>query len=178
MDKLSILISLLIIFVPSAVVTIAAIFQSRNMPKISRQSEDNFSVFVSDAVVFLGVILTAMYSLCVLIPTFFGKPHLIMYIFFGVFIWFGIYLIVKPMTFRISVKGEKITVYTLFRKPYVFTLWDIVSVKHQTKKNMTKSERVVIKTRKGRKVIAESAEVSYKRLFNALEAKLDKSLWS
>ena len=72
-------------------------------------------------------------------------------------------MIVKTLNFKVIVKEKKITVFSAFRKPYSFTFGEIVSAVRQTKKNQMKSERIVVKTVSGKRLIVESSEISYKR---------------
>ena len=90
------------------------------------------------------------------------RPHFIFYVVFGLFLWLGTYLIVKTLNFKVIVKEKKITVFSAFRKPYSFTFGEIVSAVRQIK-NQMKSERIVVKTVSGKRLIVESSEISYKR---------------
>lgn len=110
--------------------------------------------------------MCALMSLTVLLGfTFLSneRPHFIFYVVFGLFLWLGTYLIVKTLNFKVIVKEKKITVFSAFRKPYSFTFGEIVSAVRQTKKNQMKSERIVVKTVSGKRLIVESSEISYKR---------------
>lgn len=176
MSNSEILICLAMLYVPPLIVVFVAILQNRKIPKIARQNDDVFNVFIPEAVMYLGVLLTVMCSALILIPTFFGNPHRMMYLFTGIMLWFGIYMIVRPLTFRIVVKGKEITVYSALQKPYTFTFDDIVFVKRQVKKNMTRSERIVIKTKFGKKLIAENAEVSYRRFVKKIKQEIDEDI--
>ena len=169
------LIALLLVFIPPIIVLLVAILQNRKIEKITRQNDDVFNVFVPEAVMYLGVLLTTMCSALILIPTFFDDVHWTLYLCVGIMIWLGIYMIVQTLAFRIVVNAKKITVYSPLRKPHTFTFDDIVFVKRQVKKNMTRSERIVIKTKFGKKVIAENAEVSYKRLIKRIAADVNKT---
>ena len=106
-----------------------------------------------------------VFVIVVLCFTFFSKepPHWILYLTFGTFIWVGTYLLVKSLNFKVVVQEDTVCVTTLFRRTYSFSLDEIQSVKRQTKNNLVGSERMVIKTTTGRKVIVESAEIGYVR---------------
>ena len=82
------------------------------------------------------------------------------------------YLILKTLNFKVIVKGENITVFSTFRKPYSFTFNEIVSAVRQVKKNQVKSERIVIRTVDGRKLIVESVEISYERFAKRIQAEV------
>ena len=47
------------------------------------------------------------------------------------------------------------------KKPYSFTFSDIIAVQHQVKERYTPAERIVVKTKSGRKVIVEHSEAGY-----------------
>jgi hypothetical protein len=91
-------------------------------------------------------------------------------LFFGV----GIYLIIKTLTFKVIVEGNKLTVFSAFRKPYSFTFSEIVSAVRQVKNNQKKSERIVIKTSGGKRVIVENAEINYKRFAKRIQTEVNK----
>ena len=57
------------------------------------------------------------------------------------------------------------------RKEYSFTFDEIVSVVRQVKKNKVKSERLIIKTCAGKKLIVENAEISYDRFKKVIISK-------
>lgn len=143
--------------------------------QISRtMSDESFVVMVPKIVLIIGIIGDSMFSAIILGFTLFSKelPHIIFYIVFELFIWLGTYLILKALRFKVVVKGEKITICSIFKKPYTFTFSEIVSVVRQVKRNQVKSERIVIKTVSGKKLIVESAEISYKRFLQEIKAKV------
>ena len=72
------------------------------------------------------------------------------------------------------VKNEKITVYSILKKPYSFTFNEVNLVVRQVKKNKEKSERIVIKTTLGRKLIVESGEIAYKMFAKKVESEVEK----
>lgn len=92
----------------------------------------------------------------------------IFYIVMGSIVGATMYLFLKAKCWRLIIEDDTIEVHPILKKPYKFLFKDIVSVKRQTKKNRVKSERVVIKTCTGKKVIAESAEIGYKKLVQEL----------
>ena len=76
-------------------------------------------------------------------------------------IWLGTFLILKTTMFKVVVNNEDITVYSIFKKPYSFTFSDIIAVQRQVKERYTPAERIVVKTKSGRKVIVEHSEAGY-----------------
>ena len=162
---MSIAIILYAIFVPACVMLMLSIIQTTGIRENKTMSDENFTVMIPGMVVIIGA-MCALMSLTVLLGfTFLSneRPHFIFYVVFGLFLWLGTYLIVKTLNFKVIVKEKKITVFSAFRKPYSFTFGEIVSAVRQTKKNQMKSERIVVKTVSGKRLIVESSEISYKR---------------
>lgn len=162
------------IFIPAGVSLFFSYMQIERCKQEKKATSENFTVYIPSMVCGIGVIGVIVLSIPIVAFTFFSaeRPHLIFYICFGGGIWLSIYLIVKTLTFKVSVKGENITVYSAFRKPYTFTFDEIDSALRQVKKNQLKSERIVIKTTCRRRVIVESAEVSYHRFLNKVKEKV------
>lgn len=134
-------------------------------------SDKNFTLSIPNIVLVIGAMCAVMSIVVLLLFTVLSSelPHMIFYMVFGLFFWLGIYLIVKTLSFKIIVKGEKITVFSPFRKAYSFHFSEITSVIRQTKKNKANSERIVIKTTTNKKLIVESTEISYKRFLKKIQ---------
>lgn len=153
------------ILVPACVMLIFSVIQKNGVKKSKTMSDENFTVMIPSIVLIIGIICALMSTAVLLGFTFLSdeRPHFIFYVTFGLFFWVGLYLILRTLTFKVIVKGERITVFSAFKKPYTFTFSEIVSAVRQVKKSQTKSERLVIKTVDGKKLIVESLEISYKR---------------
>ena len=162
------------ILIPAAISLFFSYMQIDRCKQEKRATSENFTVFIPSTVCGLGVIGVIVLLVLMLSFTFFSaeRPHFIFYICIGGCLWLPLYLIVKTLTFKVNVKGESITVYSAFRKPYTFTFDEIASALRQVKKNQLKSERIVIKTTGRRRVIVESAEVSYHRFLNKVKEKV------
>ncbi len=156
---------LLVIFLPACMLVIFSIMQKAGHKSSKTMSEENFSVIIPGIVIAIGTICASVSLAVILGFTFLSDelPHFIFYLIFGCFFWLGTYLILKTLTFKVSVKGKEIIVFSAFKRPYSFTFSEIVSVVRQVKKNQTRSERIVIRTAAGKKLIVESGEISYKR---------------
>lgn len=167
---------LLAIFLPACMALIFSVMQKSNVKISNKMSDENFTVIIPGMVVTIGAMCALMSSAVLLGFTFLSEeqPHLIFYLIFGLFLWLGTYLIVKALTFKVIVKGEKITVFSPFRKPYSFTFSEIVSAVRQVKKNQIKSERIVIKTAVGNRLIVESSEISYKKFAKRIQLEVKK----
>lgn len=141
-------------------------------------TDSNFVLFIPRMILSLGIMLVFVCGLIMVLFTIFSNPipHVIFYIIFGLFLYIGIYLILKTLFWKVVVKDDVITVFPIIRKPYLFTFNDIISVKRQVKKNQLKSEGMVIRTISGRKLIVESAEVSYKRFRERIKEKVKADL--
>ena len=139
-------------------------------------SDENFTVMIPSIVMIIGA-MCALMSLSVLLGfTFLSDelPHFIFYVVFGFLFWIGMYLIVKTLTFKVIVKEGKVTVFSAFRKSYSFTFDEVVLAVRQVKKNQMKSERIVIKTESGKRLIVESSESSYKRFSKIVQLEVKK----
>lgn len=167
---------LLAIFLPVCIALTFAVIQNAGTKISSTMSAENFTVMIPGIVVIIGAMCILMSVVVLLGFTLLSeeRPHFIFYVVFGLFIWLGTYLIVKTLTFRVVVKYKKITVFSAFRKPYSFTFSEIVSAVRQVKKNQIKSERIVIKTVFGRRLIVESSEISYKRFVKKIMLEVRK----
>ena len=167
---------LLAIFLPACILLVfSAIFKSKD--KLSKTiSDECFTVSIPSIVLVIGV-LCAVMSVAVLLGfTFFSKeiPHFLFYCVFGLFFWLGMYLILKTLVFKVIVKGEKITVFSPLKKSYSFTFAQISSAVRQVKKNQINSERIVIKTMTGKKLIVESSEIFYDKFLKKIKLKVKK----
>ncbi len=166
-----------IFLILDAVLVLLSFIQKSRIPKISKASDENFAVMLPEAVAIIGAIC-ALECLAVVIGfTFFSaeQPHWIFYLAFGLFLWTGVYLIIKTLTFKVVVKGKNVTVFSGFKKPYAFAFDEVVSAVRQIKHNQVKSERIVIKTASGKRLIVESLEISYKRFAKKVLSEVDEN---
>ena len=137
-----------------------------------------FEVRLPTGVLVLGIALDGALVLLVLGFTFFSKerPHVLMYVTIGAFRWLGLYLALKALCFKAVVKREGIRVYSIITRPYAFSFRDIVSAVRQVKNNRVQSERILLKTAAGQKLIVERAEEGYERFRDLIAAKVDAGL--
>lgn len=165
---------LLIIFLPACVLLAFSLIKKSGNKTSTRMSDKNFTVMLSSTILGIGALEILVLTALLLGFTFFSEelPHLILYVISGVGIWMGMYLILKTLNFKVIVKDEKITVFSTFRKPYSFTFDEIVSAVRQVKNNQVKSERIVIKTKNGKKLIVESVEISYERFSKRIQSEV------
>ena len=143
-------------------------------------SDRHFVVMLPRAVLAVGIANDFICTVAILGFTFFSEelPSMIFYVVFGMFLWIGTYLILKTLRFKVVVKDEEITVYFIMIKPYTFSFNEIVSVVRQIKENQIKSERVVVKTISGKKLIVESSEISYERFLQRIESEVKREYLS
>lgn len=158
------------ILIPPCVMAVLSIVQKANSRTSKTMSDRQFVVTVPNAVLSIGILCAFMSLMVMLGFTVFSSelPPLPFYIVFGLFFWLGMYLVVKTIRFRVIVIEERINVFPAFGRAYSFSFGDIVSVIRQTKGNRMHSERIVVKTSTGKKLIVESSEVSYKRFLNRI----------
>lgn len=162
------------IFIPACVMTIFSAIQKSNIKTSKTMTDKQFVVMIPKIVLVIGITCDVMSVMVLLGFTLFSQelPHAIFYIVFGLFLWLGTYLVFKTLKFRVIVKGEEITVCSIFAKPYTFTFSEIISAVRQVKRNQVKSERIVIRTVFGKRLIVESTEISYKRFLQRIKSEV------
>lgn len=167
---------LLAIFIPICVTAVFSFMQKSGSKSTQKMSDEYFVIKLPNAILTLGIVVIVLITIVILGFTFFSQelPHIIFYIVFGVFLWLSMYLILKTLRFKVVVQNEKITVYSIFAKPYSFTFSEIVSVVRQVKNNQIQSESMVIKTSSGKKLTVESAEMEYKRFLKKIQSEVKR----
>lgn len=163
-----------VILIPTCVMIILSVIQNWGSKTSEIKSDKHFVIMIPNIVWVIGMVCAIMALLVMLGFTLFSNelPHLIFYLVFGFFFGLGLYLILKTLYFKVIVADEKITVFATFRKPYTFTFSEIISAIRQVKKNQIKSERIVIKTVSGKRVVVESSEISYKRFMQRIKSEV------
>lgn len=162
------------ILIPICITIVFTAIQISNSKANNKMSDQHFTVRLPKPVLFIGIIGDVMFVMVVLGFTIFSEelPHIILYIIFGLFTCLFTLLILKTLRFKVTVKGEEITVQNIFGKPYTFTFNEIISAKRQTKNNKLKSERIVVRTISGKKLVVESSETSYNRFLKIVKLKV------
>jgi len=165
-----------VIFMLFGFTLILSIMRKSNIKADKEMSNEYFFLMLPRLFLGIGVTLSLMTLIVMIVFTVFSNelPNIIFYIIFGLFFFLGVYLVLKVLKFKVIVQGEDISVYDIFIKTYTFKFDDIVLVTRQVKKNQLNSERMIIKTKLGKKLIVESAETAYKKLFNMIELKVKK----
>lgn len=165
------------IFIPAIFALIFCLIKKSKDKLSKRMTDQNFAVFIPGIVAIIGATLSGMCIIILICFSFFSEetPHIIFYLAFGMFLWLGLYLIIKTLCFRVIVKKQIITVYPLFGKQFTFSFREITSVLRQVKQNQLKSERMVIRIESGKKFIVESSEISYFRFMKRLKAEVPAS---
>lgn len=148
-------------------------------------SDENFIVKLPRSFLALGVAGTILFGTIMLGFTLFSNEPLdgskfpvmiIFYAVFGGFIWLCIFLALKTVKFKVVVKGDKITVYSVLSEPYSFMFTEIVSVFREANNNQLKSERMVLEIATGKTLVVESAEISYERLLRRIKSEVKNKL--
>ncbi len=165
-----------LVIIPPCIAILLSLIRNQFIKTSEMNNDRSFVVKLPKIVAIIGVICVVQSMVVMLVFTYTSteQPHLIFYIFFGFFMWFGAYLIWRTFTFKVAVRYETISVYKGLRKPYSFAFKDIESAKRQVKNNKVKSERVVIKTVDGKKLIVEKAETSYNVFVKRLKLKVSR----
>ena len=159
------------IFLPACVMLVYSAIRRTDCNVSKAMTNERFTVSIPRIVLIIGMACALMSTVVILGFTFLSAelPHIIFYIVFGLFLWLGMYLVLKTLRFRVVVKGEIITVYSILSKPFTFEFCEIISAVRQVKKNQVKSERIVVKTTSGKKLIVESSEISYERFLQKIK---------
>lgn len=168
---------LLVICVSAGCALVLSAIQKKRNKKSGKKLSKHIVVMLPETVLFIGVI-----GLFTALAVLFGftflsaeTPHWLFYAIFGAFVWLYVYLIVKTMVFRVVLKEQEIEVFPVFAKPYTFTFQEIDSAVHQVKQNRTNSERLIIKTKTGKKVTVESGEIGYKQFLHKIMESINVS---
>lgn len=150
--------------------------QKSNHKKSAKMTDNKFTVQLPTFVALLGGLLCLIAVFMGIGFTFFSneRPHFIFYLCLGFFFIPGVYLILKTFRFKVMVNDKNITVFSIIKKPYSFKFDEVITAVRQTKKNQVKSERIVVKTIHGQKLIVESAEVAYKRFVKKIKTEVKK----
>ncbi len=159
------------IFVPACSILVLLEIKKTNRKTSKTMSDAHFIITIPKFVLIVGMACAVASIVVLLCFTFFSEeiPHTIFYITFGLFFWLGMYLVLKTLKFKVIVKGKEITVYSIFKKTYVFTFDEIISAVRQVKENQAKSERIVLKTKSGKKLIVENTEISYEKFLQKIK---------
>ncbi len=90
------------------------------------------------------------------------------------FVIAGFWLLLKTYFWKIYVYGDSVTVLRPFRRPYTFSLEEILSVKRECKdKYSSTKERMLIRTTKARRISVESGAIGYSLLKEKLGSQLN-----
>ena len=74
-------------------------------------------------------------------------------------------------------RGDSITVYSALRRPYSFRFHEIEFVKREVKQtNYGQNERMIIKAKDKKRVIVDSAEVSYFLMLDKIKNEVSDDL--
>lgn len=118
---------------------------------------------------YIGIFFSFTFSLIIILFHFLSKekPHLIFYIIFYLFYILGAYICIKAITYKVLINDKNICFLT-FASIHKFKFSDIVLVIRQVKQNKVNSERIIIKTKLGKKFIVENSCSSYKKFIKKI----------
>jgi len=171
--KLATIIS--VIIGPLFVISVFSLIQ-RLSQKVKTLDNRNLVIEFPKVIAFIGALFDIVIIIVMICFTCFAKKtsnYEFFYIIMAFFIWIGFYLIFKTLTFKIVINDLNIIAYSAFRKPYQFTFYNISSVQRQVKGNRVGSERIIIKTDIGRKIIIESSAIGYKEFKKKIRNNVD-----
>lgn len=137
---------------------------------MKNQKSKNFTVCAPQVAKMVGISGVLVFGLLIALSPFMwpnepAKNRIVFYVIFGLAVVLSAYLIVKTLRFRVVVKNEKITVTPLLSKTYTFTFSDIETVQRQVKNRYKgKAERIIIRTKQGKRIAVDSSYVSYGKL--------------
>ena len=137
---------------------------------MKNQKSKNFTVCAPQVAMMVGILGVMVFGFLIVLSPFMwpnepAKNRIVFYVIFGLAVVLSAYLIVKTLRFRVVVKNEKITVTPLLSKTYTFTFSDIETVQRQVKNRYKgKAERIIIRTKQGKRIAVDSSYVSYGKL--------------
>ena len=125
---------------------------------------------------------TPIFALCaivcvvfVVVPFFQGeKPNPVILLFVVPFFWLCIYTVIRVLCTKIVVEGDQLTVSRALRKTFTCTFADLASAKREVKYARVPMERVVVRTKDGKKFIAENSYAGYPFLRQRLKEELPR----
>lgn len=173
-------IALMFCFVPLIMLLIDAAFKR---PKKLRKTatDKNFVVRMPEYVLYVGIAdcLAVMFLFLVYYIDDVPNNKVAAYMLFIPVLgfWLGTALIIRPVTRKIVVSNDKITVYSPLKKVYSFNMSDIASVKLRGKKfHYCYAEKITIVTKQGKKISAENLEMQYERLCRLIKTNVPNEL--
>jgi len=156
-----------------------SIRESKNIEE-AKMSDESFVVKHTKIIAIIGIALIAILSIVVVGITISQQIQdlisgLLFYGVFGVFYLLGLLLVLLYVKCKVVIEGKNITAFFIIKKPYTFLFSDISSVVREVKRTYYgELEGMVIKTKEGRKIIAEGSQISYERFFKAIELNVNK----
>lgn len=175
----------LMAFIPMIVSAVIGILNGKRaearyntiVTKTNAHTSENFTVAFPYSLLKLGIVCDAILIAFALAFTFSpdGPPEPLFYVIWGGFCMIGVYLIILTLCSKVIVREKTIIALSFLRKPYVFTFDEISSVKRQVKQNKVESERMVIRTTSGRKVIVERGQDFYRTFMDKIKSEVEKS---
>lgn len=141
------------------------------------ETPESFTIVIPRFVFWLGIVGSNLCVLGLLVLPIFDDPDWIFYVSSCLLLLLCLYLIIKTVTFRVVVKGDLITVYSALRRPYSFRFHEIEFVKREVKQtNYGPRERMIIKAKDKKRVIVDSAEVSYFLMLDKIKNEVSNDL--
>ena len=138
-------------------------------------SDEKFIIFLPKIVAIIGLIGSLLAFVVFIVFVFFSQQKLnwIFYFVFSIMFGVGAYLVLKTSRFKIVINKNIIKVTPVLSKNYCFTFQEIIFAERQIKNNKTNSERIILKTRYGKKLIVENTEVSYERFLRRITSEVN-----
>lgn len=169
-----------VIFIPACVTLLVNVIYASTQKASTKTKKNKFTVYIPKLCAVIGVADALCFGLFILFSPIIWPDEnnymVVFYMVFGAGLWAGVYLIIKTLRFRIVVEDKEITVYPLFSKAYTFTFDDVEVAIRQTKKRYKgQAERIIVCTKQGKRVIAESSFVAYFKLVDKIQECVDLS---
>jgi len=162
-------------------------FVSNNGNNNARNENDNFIIGHSKNLLYYAI-GCFLFAIVIVILSFIESPSNaeVVIIPLSLFLIIGTFLGSVQLRSRVVINGKTITAYFLFKKSYSFTFNDILDITEQITMGSRNSESarmglvklLAIRTRDGKKVQVNSAQVNFDRFFHKLVFEVpNRSKW-
>lgn len=161
--------------VPLTLLMVIGVIKKLKTKVKKEMTDDDFVYYIPNFVSLLGFTASLVTLGLVIMFVFSGQElHPIFFIFFGGVFFYGLYLVIFALKYKIVIKNNNLTVYSLIFHPYTIKFEDIVSAKRKLDNNKYNTEKTVIKTRNGKRFKIDSTGVSYYRLISRIKNEVNE----
>ena len=174
MPLINIALVIFAVLLPYSVCFAFSIIRKDNKKRIKHFTDKHFIISLSPMVMHIGFIMIGITLIMLFAFTLTSDEplHWLFYMFMGLFLAYGLFLVFITITFRIDVNGEMVSVNPLLRKPYSFMFNEIILAERKIVNSTIRHEFVTLQILGKKKLTVEDHEISYKRFLKKLQNEL------